>query len=42
MWMLEANHWSEHEDTNGRVRGRIEGDEEDWNPVGKTKPISTN
>ena len=27
MWMLAANHWTEHRDTNGGVRGRTEGAE---------------
>ena len=35
------NHWTEHWDSNGRVRGRTEGAEGDCNPIGRTT-ISTN
>ena len=27
MWMLAANHWTEHRDPNGGVRGRTQGAE---------------
>jgi hypothetical protein len=38
--MLIANLWTEPRDSNGRVRGRIEGAEGDCNPIGRT--VSTN
>jgi hypothetical protein len=41
MWMLEANHQSEHGDPNGGVRGRTERAERVCNPIGRTT-ISTN
>jgi hypothetical protein len=41
MWMLAANHQTEHLDPNGGVRGRIEGAERVCNPIGRTT-ISTN
>jgi len=36
--ILTANHWTEPRGTNGRVRGRAEGD---YNPIGRTT-VSTN
>jgi hypothetical protein len=41
MQMLVANHQTENSDPIGRVRGRIEGAEGVYNPIGRTK-ISTN
>jgi hypothetical protein len=41
MWMLVANHQTEHRDHNGGVRGRTEGAEGLWSPIGRTT-ISTN
>jgi len=41
MQMLAANHWTEHGDLNGRVRGRTERAEGVCNPIGRTA-ISTN
>jgi hypothetical protein len=41
MQVLTGNHWTEPGDHNGRVRKRIEGAEEDCNPIGRTT-ISTN
>jgi hypothetical protein len=41
MQILTANHQIEHWDPKGRVRGRTEGDERDYNPIRRT-PISTN
>ena len=41
MWMLEANHRSEHRDPNGRVGGRTKRAEGVCNPIWRTK-ISTN
>jgi hypothetical protein len=38
---LAANHWTESRDPNGRVRGRTEGDEGDYDPLGRTT-VSTN
>jgi hypothetical protein len=35
-----ANHWAEPRDSNGRARGRTEGDEGEYNHIGRT--ISTN
>jgi hypothetical protein len=37
MRMLTANHQSEHRDRNGGVRGRTEGAEGVYNPIGKKK-----
>jgi hypothetical protein len=37
---LMANHWTEHGDSNGRVRGKTEGAEGDCNLIGRTT-IST-
>jgi hypothetical protein len=39
--MLEANHWTEHRDLNGRFKGKTEGTEGVCNPIGRTT-ISTN
>jgi hypothetical protein len=39
--MLAANHWTEHRDHNGGVRGRTERAEGVYNPIGRTT-ISTN
>jgi len=36
MWMPAANHWNEHENSDGRVRGRTEGAEGVCNPIGRT------
>ena len=41
MWMLTANHWTEHRDPSGEVRGRNEGAEGVCNPIGRTT-VSTN
>jgi hypothetical protein len=41
MWMHTANHWNEHWDPNGGVRGRTEGVEGVCNLMGRTV-ISTN
>jgi hypothetical protein len=41
MWVLAANHWTEHEDPNGGVKGRTEGAEGVCIPIGRTT-ISTN
>jgi hypothetical protein len=41
MQILTANHWTEVRNSYGRVRGRIEGTEEDANPIGRTT-VSTN
>jgi len=41
MQILTANHWTEPRDPGGRVSGRIEGAEQDCNPIGRTT-ISTN
>jgi hypothetical protein len=41
MRMLMDNHWTEHGDPNGGVRGRNEGVEGDCNPIGRTT-IPTN
>jgi hypothetical protein len=41
MWMLAANHWTEHRDTNEGVRGRTKGAEGVCNPMGRIT-ISTN
>jgi hypothetical protein len=39
--MLAANPWTEHRDSNERIRERTEGVEGFWNPIGR-KTISTN
>jgi hypothetical protein len=39
--MLAANHQTEHDDHNGWVKGRTEGAEGVYNPIGRTT-ISTN
>jgi hypothetical protein len=36
MHILTANHLIEVGDPYGRVRGRTEGDEGDYNPIGRT------
>jgi hypothetical protein len=36
MWMLTANHQTEHRDSNGGVRKRTEGEEGACNSIGKT------
>jgi hypothetical protein len=36
MWMLTANHWTEHGKPNGEVRERKEGAEGVYNPIGRT------
>jgi hypothetical protein len=41
MWILSANHRADHGDPNGEVRGRIEGAEGVYNPIGGIT-ISTN
>ena len=41
MQILTANHWTKLGDSNGRVRGRIEKDEGDGNPIGRAT-VSTN
>jgi len=41
MQIVIANHWTELEDANGRVRGKIEGAEEDCIHIG-SKTVSTN
>jgi len=41
MQILTADHWTEVGDPCGRVRGRIEEDEGDSNPIGKPT-VSTN
>jgi hypothetical protein len=41
MWMLAANHRTEHRDPNGTIRGRTEGAEGVCYPVGRTT-VSTN
>jgi hypothetical protein len=41
MQILTAIHWIELGDPSGGVRGRTEGAEEGWNPIGRTT-ISTN
>lgn len=41
IWMLAANHWIEHGDPNGGVRGRTEVAERVCNPIGRTT-TSTN
>jgi len=35
MWMLAANHQTEHRDHNGGTRGRTEGAEGVCNPIGR-------
>jgi len=40
MQTLPDNHWTEPGVPNGRARGRTEGDEGDYNPIGRA--ISTN
>jgi hypothetical protein len=40
MWMLEANHWTEHGDPNGEVTAKNKGDEGVCNPTGR-KTLST-
>ena len=39
--ILTANHWTEVRDLCGRLRGKTEGAEEDFNPIGRTT-VSTN
>lgn len=41
MQILIANHWTEVRDPYGRVRGRIDREEGDGNPVGRLT-VSTN
>jgi hypothetical protein len=41
MKTLVANYWTEDTDNYERVTGRIEGDEADGNPIGRTI-VSTN
>jgi hypothetical protein len=41
MWMLAANHWTEHRGTNGGVKERTEGAERVCNPI-RRATISTN
>jgi hypothetical protein len=41
MEILETTHWTEHRDPNGGVKGRTEGAESIYNPIGRTT-ISTN
>jgi hypothetical protein len=41
MHMLAANHWTDHKDPNGGVRGRTEGAEGVSKPIGKTKQNKT-
>ena len=41
MQILTANHWTEVKGPYGRVRGRIEGEEGDGNPIGRPT-LSTN
>jgi hypothetical protein len=41
MQILTAYHWIVVRDPYGRVRGRMEGAEQDCNPIGRTK-VSTN
>jgi len=36
MRILTSNHWTEHRDPSGRTRGRTEGAEGDYNPIGRT------
>jgi hypothetical protein len=36
MEILTVNHWAEPEETNGRVRGRAERNEGDYNYMGTT------
>jgi hypothetical protein len=40
MQIPAANHWNEHGDLNGRVRGRIERAEGVCNPIGRTTVIN--
>jgi hypothetical protein len=40
MKMLTVNHWTEHGDPKGRVRGRVEGAEGNCNPIGRTIPTN--
>jgi hypothetical protein len=40
MQILTAKHWTKPRESNGRVSGKIEGAEGDYNPIGRT--ISTN
>ena len=39
--ILTDNHWSEVQDLYGRVRGRTEGTEGDWDSIGR-KTVSIN
>jgi hypothetical protein len=39
VWILKTNHWTEHGDPYGRVRGRTEGAEGD-NPIGRTSILA--
>ena len=39
--ILTDNHWSEVQDPYGRVRGRTEGTEGDWDSIGR-KTVSIN
>jgi hypothetical protein len=41
MQILTANHWTGVADSYGRLKGRIEGAEGDFNPIGRTT-ASTN
>jgi hypothetical protein len=40
MQKLTVNHWTEHGDPNGRVRGRTEGTKGNCSPIGTTISIS--
>jgi hypothetical protein len=41
VWMLAANHWTEHRDPSGGVRESTKGAEGVFNPIGRST-ISTN